>query len=176
MAEIRSTIDLMMERTAGMGLSDEEKKSLHREELEKRAKGIRVRLVETPEGAEKILGDLEDLPHKDRSFVLNRAWNELVDDLSVDSALSKQVEALTKLPPASERASELDELRSALKSSAKEQSKDKQKILTREKKRLSAFGISGSAVIPKITDELLAEGAFADKLEEFKGRLRIDET
>ena len=54
MSEIRSTIDIMMERTRGMSLSEEEKESLRKEELGKRAKGFRIKLLDAASEADDI--------------------------------------------------------------------------------------------------------------------------
>jgi hypothetical protein len=46
MAEIKSTLDLIMERTAELNLSDQEKAELKNEERRRKVKGLAVRLLE----------------------------------------------------------------------------------------------------------------------------------
>ena len=66
MGEIRSTLDLIMDKTRGMSLSQEEKESLHTEELRKRANGFKIRLLDDPSRADEILATLDNEPESDR--------------------------------------------------------------------------------------------------------------
>jgi len=63
LTEIRNTIDLMMERTRGMRLSEEEKHRIQREELEKKARGYALKLMDPSGPNQAALANLiEETP------------------------------------------------------------------------------------------------------------------
>lgn len=171
MAEIRSTIDLMMERTRGMSLSDEEKDKLQREELTKRAKGFRRRLVEGTIEGEEILAILEQETEDVRKTLETALWSELIEFLPADQSILTFLELMERLPQGRAKRSVLEEIRSSLKDLGKMKAKDRKKLASVEKKRLAAFGISGTAVVPKLPDEQTAGSKTAAKMEGFKRRL-----
>ena len=145
MGEIRSTIDLMMERTRGMTLSDDEKKELHLEELKKKASGYRIKLVDSPSEVDQTLALLN--AESDISLLQALLWEELVETLPNDHTANIYVGIMEKLPQANTKAAVLDQVRDLLKSLSKVRAQDQKKVLTREKKRLASFGISGTLVI-----------------------------
>ncbi len=152
MAEIKSTIELMMERTSGMRLSDEEKRKIHEDELMKRARGLTNKLVEGSGRPEDVTALLSEGSQEDRELLESHIWNGLIDTMPRDRSALKHLEILEQLPRAKEKQAELEEARAALKTSEKDRAKDRSKLVTKERKKLASFGISGSAVIPKISD------------------------
>ncbi|MGA8830519.1 MAG: hypothetical protein WB554_02835, partial [Desulfomonilaceae bacterium] len=78
MAEIRSTIDIMMERTRGMALSVQEKERLKNEELQKKAKGYAMRLMDLSGPNQAVLTSLIEETPEDRSVLDKLIWNEVV--------------------------------------------------------------------------------------------------
>ncbi len=155
MSEIRSTIDIMMERTRGMSLSQEEKEQVRREEFKKRARGLRLRLLESPSMTEEILSSLNGESDEDRTLLMSLLREELVETVPLDETAFTHLELLGKLPLAGSHAAVLTEMTAFLKSRMKSRAQDREKILTREKKRLATFGISGTAVMPKLPQEPL---------------------
>ncbi|MEJ2716778.1 MAG: hypothetical protein P8182_06500 [Deltaproteobacteria bacterium] len=172
MGEIRSTIDLMMERTTGMVLSPEEKEKLRLEDLRKKAKGFTLKLLERPTEADEIIAGLGEEPEQDRALLESLVWEEMIDALPADESALKHVELMQKLPQAETAAPLFGEVRALLKSGLKDRSKDRKKILTREKKKLASLGISGTAVVPKIPDESAADSDLAAAVEKLKSDLR----
>ena len=78
------------------------------------------------------------------------------------------------LPAGKAKAPTLHELRTSFKSRLKARGEDRKKVLAREKKKLAAAGISGSAVVPKISKGLGAEQGFEEELGRFKRELLND--
>jgi hypothetical protein len=146
--EIRSTIDLMMERTSGMTLSDDEKEEYYQDELKKKARGYRVKLLDSPTEIDQTLTLLDG--ESDKLLLEAFLWEELVDTLPYDHTANRYLDIMEKLTQANLKAAVLDEVRALLKSSSKVRSQDHKKTLTREKKKLASFGISGAAVLPKM--------------------------
>ena len=174
MSEIRSTIDIMMERTRGMSLSQEEKEQVRREEFKKRARGFRMRLLDSPSMADEILADLDTESNEDRSLLEAILWEELVETLHVDESAFTNLELLGKLPLAVSHAAVLAEMDAFLKSRMKGRALDREKILGRERKKLAAFGISGTAVVPKLPDEPLVPPELLSKWDRWKKLLLED--
>lgn len=175
MGEIKSTLELMMERTKGMGLSEEEKKRLKHEGLEKKAKGYKVKVLSAPETAEFQLQGLEGEPEEDREALQRLIWNSFVDELPVDSSVSDYLEVMEKLPHAKKFESELAGLNEEIKTGAKSQKADKKKILNKERKRLASFGISGEAVIPVMPEASDKFTRLAEVMEDYKKKLKISD-
>ncbi len=172
LGEIRSTIDLMMERTKGMTLSAGEKDEVRREELAKKARGFRVRLLEAPSQADETVASIQNEPEADRSLLESLIWQEMIDTLPADHSALKHLEIIMKLPRAQDRGPLLEETRSAIRSLAKTRSQDRKKQLVRERKRLASLGISGTAVVPKLPKEAPIDPESAARLEKLKDHLR----
>lgn len=171
MGEIRSTLDLIMERTSGMALSEDEKKGIREERISKRAKGFRMRLIESPDTVEEVLQSLGDETEEDRKDLQSLIWNGLVESLTPDKELFGTVTLLEKLPQAGVKGPVLRELRARFTDELKDKSKDRKKILVREQKKLASLGISGTAVVAKMPKESPTDGGLASVLERFKNRL-----
>ncbi len=171
MGEIRSTIDLMMERTKGMTLSVEEQDRLKREKLGKQAKGYRMKLLEFPEGAEQILETIIEAPAEDRELLRQLIWVEMVENLPADGEILKYLDLMERLPQARSKHAIMSELRGAFKTRLKHQVPDRKKMVQREKKKLASLGISGSAVIPKIPQNPPLDPEFFSVLQRCKKEL-----
>jgi len=164
-----------MDKTRGMSLSQEEKDTLHKEELLKRANGFKIRLLDDPSRAAEILAILDSEPESDRLLLHSLLWNAMLETLPADEEILKYLSVMETLPEGEAKATTLHELRASFKSWLKVRGADRKKILAREKKKLAAAGISGSAVVPKIPKGPGAEHGFEGELEKFKKELVRDD-
>lgn len=153
MSEIRSTIDIMMERTRGMGLSDDEKEQIRKESLEKKAKGYALKIHDYPDSTNKIIDDLMTGAPQDVDELKKLVWNSLVEKIENSQNLTTFLERLQKIPFAPSKQSVFDKFRSQLKEGQKEKSKDRKSLIEREKKKLADSGISGTSIVPIISKE-----------------------
>jgi hypothetical protein len=165
LGEIRSTLDLIMDKTRGMSLSQEEKASLHTEELRKRANGFKIRLLDDPARADEIIATLDNEPESDRQVLHSLIWKTMVETLPADEELLKYLPIMEKLPTGQAKAATLHELRASFKSWLKTRGDERKKLIARERKKLASAGISGSAVVPKIPEGSRAEQGFEEELE-----------
>ncbi len=172
MAEIRSTIDIMMERTRGMAMSSEEKEAVRKEDLTKRARGLRMRLVDGHTTLDEAFANLEAESPEDRDMLVSLLWEDLVDSLPVNKGVFTYLDIMEQLPQGETHRQALKTLRSELKNAQKDQGKDQKKIISREKKKLASAGISGSAVVPKLDMEQLAGESWAVAIEDFRKEVR----
>ncbi|MFA6221094.1 MAG: hypothetical protein WC647_02140 [Desulfomonilaceae bacterium] len=170
MTEIRSTIDIMMERTRGMLLSDEEKKRLKNEELQKKAKGYAVKFLEPAGSRQAALSSLNGEPQEYRSLLEKLVWKEIVTKISTEADVNTLFERFEEWPFATSKKSEIESFRTTFKNQVKNKNKDKKTILEREKKKLADAGISGSAVVPKFSKEMETAG-LTELIEQFRNAL-----
>lgn len=172
MGEIRSTIDLMMERTAGMALSSDEKEEYRQEEFRRRARGLKIRLLEDPSQVDVIRSSLGSESDEDRGLLEQLLWEEFVDSISVDQSALKALDVMGELPGGQAHREQLDSLRDQLKTVLKGRTKDRKTLLARERKKLASFGVSGTAVVPKIPADPPPNSELASKIEHIKSQLR----
>jgi hypothetical protein len=171
LTEIKSTIDLIMERTRGMTLSPEEKEQYRREDFRKKAKGSSVRLLENQTAADDVLTAIGSEAPEDQRLLYSLLWEEIVRAMPNDDTAVKNLDILDELPQARTGAELLKRVRDFLNDKVKNQSKDRKGILLREKKKLESFGISGSAVVPKIPTGLGGDSDVASAMDGFKKEL-----
>lgn len=171
MGEILSTIELIMQRTQGMSLSQEEKHSLHREELRKKAKGFFVKLIEHPDSIDDILRSVRNEPPGDSEILTAMIWNEMAVNIPGRKAILKHIDAMEKIPHEEQKGKLLGELKAELNATLKNLSKDMKSLVNGERKKLAAFGISGSAVIPNVSIDSLFETISSDIIVGYKDKL-----
>ena len=178
MAELKSTLELVMERTKNMVETPEERARKKAEELEARARGISLRLCDELIRPEELLRAIEDASDQDPEELRGVLLAVMIDELDLTRPCDDLLEGFKILagPASSEalaRASELtldfEEATGGLIQEAKE------KALA----ELAAQGISGSAVRPKFEASpwyrTAAEDVarnFADRLTRLKADLR----
>jgi hypothetical protein len=169
MAEIKSTLDIIMEKAKKFSVSEEEKKVFKRQELEGKIKGLIQKYVDG-------LVDMERL--KEDIVAIRRGVEETFDQLI-------RQEAIDRIQPGESNAPLLEILSSAVgmdtgpikkllgdfDSNIKQERVRREKVLREE---LRKKGVSGSAVIPnlnadegwRITMSEAAQG-FKEKLKSF---------
>jgi len=97
-AEIKSTLDLVLEKTRDLTLTEEERRNLEREELDKKVQGIVNRYLNNSfpasrlrEEVEGILSKEADLPYELLAKHLMAYFNLDTDNSAIVSALSEVV-------------------------------------------------------------------------------------
>jgi hypothetical protein len=143
-----------MERTRGMKLSTDERDDLKKEEFGKRAKGYRLKLLGDPTKVDEMLSNLGEESPEDRKLLETLIWKEMVENLPANQEILAHLDLMQHLPQSRTKGHALGELRSLFKGGMKTSAEDRKKLVTREKKKLAAMGISGTAVIPKIPKDM----------------------
>lgn len=170
MSEIRSTIDIMMERTRGMLLSDQEKQRLKEEEQVKKAKGYALKLLDPAGPNESGLSSLLNEAPEERAILENLVWKEIVSGISNEAQMTLFLDRFGEWPFANSRKTKIEEFRKTFQNQAKDKNKDKKTILEREKKKLADAGISGSAVVPKFMKDM-ESSSLQDLIQQFRKTL-----
>lgn len=163
MAEIKSTLDLIMEKTAGLTLSREEKAEAESREREKRARGIALRLLEGTLRPRELEAEISRAAGDDRTGFLALVGAELIRAADLGRADGPGLEeALAALFPEREA-----ELRSALREVREEYARETARIEEAEAEKflaeLKRRGIYGSAIRPQV-EAAPDQGSFKEKL------------
>jgi hypothetical protein len=147
MAEIKSTLDLVMEKTKGMTLSAEEKQAQEDERLDRLVEGLWRRVAAAGWSAKEFFVARDETAETDRSEVVRRFRARLIEALEVGDDLPAQVSLLSKFEGVDPGAlAELEDL-AARMGAARGRTQDE--LIEAERAKLAAAGISGSAVVPK---------------------------
>lgn len=172
MSEIRSTIEIMMERTRGMGLSESEKAQIHRDSLQKKARGYALKIHDYSDTANKIIDELYAESPDDLEELKKLVWNLLVQKIEHGQNLTQFLDLIEKLPFAPPQKTVISKFRSELKNAQKDKSKDRKTLMDRERKKLADYGISGSSVVPIISKDTENKG-INEVIDNLKAELTI---
>jgi hypothetical protein len=178
MGEIKSTLDLAMERTKEISISQEEREEIKRKEILQKVTGLSNRYREGRLSLNEIQKEIERMDQKTEKAVREALLSQWIDALSLadeDERLLKGVESL-KNRDVDEVTQKLHHLIIEYQG---EKEKVKQEAKTQSIKALRSEGISGSAVEPNIAGSELWEDElkkldhhYRVKLEEIKDQLR----
>ena len=144
MAEIKSTIDLIMERTKNLSASREERESWHRQEREKHIRGLIQRLLDGSLALDHVKEELDrerkkGQPEDVRAWV-GQALAGHVDPETDNGRLFRIVSELAGTPG--------KRLQDVLQACQAELFAGKTALAERQRGELESAGISGSAVLP----------------------------
>lgn len=145
MAEIKSTMDIIMEKAKKFSVTEEEKQGFRRQDLEGKIKGLVQKTIDGILDSERFRGELAALQAKDKDLVYPILKEELVARLEVEA----NSEALLKMlkntaGPAWES---VRKILADFESKARRQKDSHLKILL---EHLRKGGISGSSVLPNL--------------------------
>ena len=147
MADIKSTIDLVMERTKNMGLSEEEKAQARTEEAQKRSKGIALAVEEKRLAPDDVIKTIDDSDVADKDALKRYTTLELINRLDLEADNQALLDTLPKLvgdrlqsliPMAQDLIAQYQANREQMSQEATGSILD----------QLAAIGITGSALVP----------------------------
>ena len=165
MAEIKSTLDLIMEKTRGLTLSEDEKKALRRGELSKRVKGWVQRYLDDAMTLADLRREFNHLSKDDPASARGLLKEELLACLHPEGDNRKILRAMEEvlgLGTEPVRA-EIDEFLGKVIAGRMARMKGLEESLARQ-------GISGSAVLPNVALDAGWEAFYRERLEEFRRR------
>ena len=144
MAEIKSTIDLIMERTKNLSASAEEREAYQRQEREKHIRGLIQRLFDYNLTLDDVKDELEKEKKNARAAetmeCLKGALASHVDPGTDNERLFRIVNELVGTPE--------ERLRETLRACQAEWFAGHTTLMERQKRELESKGVSGSAVLP----------------------------
>ena len=144
MAEIKSTIDLIMERTKNLSASPEEREAYQRQEREKHIRGLIQKLFDYNQTLDDVRAELEKEKTNGRAAEamesLKGALASHVDPETDNERLFRIVNELLGTPE--------ERLRETLRACQAEWFAGHTALMERQKRELESRGVSGSAVLP----------------------------
>jgi hypothetical protein len=148
MAEIKSTLDIIMEKTRHLVLSPEEKQQLELDEHLRKIQGYPQKYLDDGWHLDHLLEEIASLPDQYRALTTQELTKRLVTEVSFDAKGHKCLQALEQLAD--------DEHRSkvtALRRLIERYDASQRKLLSSQTKdlttQLAALGISGNAVVAR---------------------------
>jgi len=176
-AEIKSTLELAMERTKHFTFSEKEKEEMKQKEVLQKATSLFYRYREGHLSSKEVLKEIEKLEEDARSTVKRLLLSQCIDALSLDDEEGRIFEVVESLKERS-----LPEIRQRFSQVLSQYKTDKEKMREKTRiQRMEAFkkeGIYGSAVEPKVEgSELWKEETgrlnqvYGTRLEEIKQQL-----
>ena len=143
MAEIKSTLDIIMEKTKNLTMTEEEKEELHRTELAEKAKGWVQKYMANLIKQEKLKSELKKEGKDKYSELQEILKNELLERLEPDGDNVKIFQLIKGILDIKK-----DPFVKIINEFQKEVASEKSKSLENMKKLLMKRRVFGSAVIP----------------------------
>jgi hypothetical protein len=169
MGEIKSTLDIIMEKTKGLTLTEEEKQSFKEQELTGKVRGLVQRTLGGSVSRERFEEELAALARRgvDPVTVKRGLIKECIQEIRLgedNEAVLKMLEILPGI--------DLAALRTVLAESEKELLTRREAQEKRLMMRLREKGISGSAVVPNLDADREWEPVLAKLKEDLRSALR----
>ena len=151
MAEIKSTLELALERTRKLSISQKEKDEIKRKETEQKAAGIFHRYMDNTLSLNELLREVERMEEKARSAVRELLLSRWIDAVSLEADPEKLLRGVESLKGQSvdEIRRTLEVLRSELERRGREA---EQKMEIQLAEALRKEGIHGTAVVPRVRE------------------------
>jgi hypothetical protein len=178
-AEIKSTLELAMERTKKFAISEKEKEEIKQKEVFQKATSLFHRYREGHLPLNDILKEIEKMEQKTAATVKELLLSQWIDAISLDDddeRIFKGIESLKgrSIEEVKQRFHQL------LSKHQDEKERVKQKLRVEFTEALRKEGIYGSAVEPKLEGSELwkkekekLDHSYKIKLEEIKQQLRV---
>lgn len=161
MGEIRSTLDIIMEKAKGMEVTDEDKAAFMRREVEGKIRGLLQRYLEGIVTEERLQSEIEALGDDRHGVAMEALRRECLERMVLDGDNRALLDILAHV--AGFDTTPVEELLLQYRQ-GREKTRNKREAVLRE--RLKDKGISGSAVV----SNLAADPEWIDYLAEEKDR------
>ena len=145
MGEIKSTIDLVLEKTRGLTLSSEDKEKIAQEELEKKIQGLISRYLDQLIPMSRLTEEMKKMADTEKDLSVRLVKIHLLAHLDLDRDNSRILSALQEV--AGVDTASLVALQEEYRSEKEEAKKD---ITEKGLAGLRERGIAGSAVVPNL--------------------------
>jgi hypothetical protein len=178
MAEIKSTLELAMERTKKFTISEKEKEEIKQKEVLQKATGLFHRYREGHLPLNEILREIERMDEKAGPMVKEILLSQWIDALSLDEEEERLLRGIEAL-----KGKEIDEVKEKFHHLSSQYQKEKEKIKEEMRVQLTEAlrkdNIYGSAVEPRLEGTQLLinqlerlDQVYDVKLEEIKEKLK----
>ena len=178
MAEIKSTLELALERTKKMTISEKEKEELKQKEFSEKAKSLFYRYRDGHAPLNEIQREIERMDEKTSAGTRKFLLSQWIDALSLKDEDERLVKAIEWLKNG--RMEEIPkQFRRLLSQYREEMERVKHEVRARLAEDLKKEGIEGSAIEPNVEESPLwrethekLDRLYGAKLEEIRKQLR----
>ena len=163
MGEIRSTLDIIMEKTKGLTMSDEEKRALREREISGRIKGLVQRYRDSLLALDRLKVEMGHLQERDKDAADRLMREELFmrfEPENENDGLLRVLEEIFKVD-----AEPIRQRFSDLKAELEEDRSSYERVLL---ERLKKRGISGSALMPNVVADRDWQALVSRKIQKAK--------
>jgi hypothetical protein len=145
MGEIKSTLDIIMEKTKGLTVTKEEKERFRKKEVEGKVRGLLQRFLDGFTDSERLKNEIGDPGDKDYGMIGETLLRECMDRMAPGADNTKLFDVLENtlgldIAP-------IQKILRTYNRDLEQQRMDRQQVI---QKKLEDSGISGTAVIPNI--------------------------
>jgi len=168
MADIRSTLDIIMERTKNMTMSDEERAEFQRQTLTGKIKGWVQKYLDGVIGVKEIKSEIDSESSKALSEIEKILKNELVGRLDPDSDNEKIFQLLKEVLHMN-----IDPLEQVIGKFYEDVIIEKARKIRSLRQALEERHISGSAVVPNVDQDASWQTLYEKSIGECKKQLSI---
>ena len=168
MSEIKSTLDLIMERTKDLTLSDDEKREIEQKEERERLRGLIQRSMDGTLAPAEFDRELTAAIEKDPDFTKDALRTETIERLDPDQDNDRLLDILDQYVGV--RKDVCTEKLDRFRSRAAAERKRREEPL---RDGLAAAGIRGNAVIPNIGKDPQWQSWYAEADDQLKRELRL---
>ncbi|MDO9529822.1 MAG: hypothetical protein Q7J27_11800 [Syntrophales bacterium] len=167
MGEIKSTLDIIMEKTKNLTMTEAEKEDLRRTELAAKVKGWVLKYIDNRINQETLKSELTKEGQDNHSTLLKLLKKELLESLQMDDDNVKTLELMKDILNIKK-----DPFVNIIKDFQKEAAFEKSKRLGNIKNLLTKRRVFGSAVIPNLTLDESWDTYYQELEAEYKKRLQ----
>jgi len=167
MAEIKSTLDIIMEKTKDLTISDEEKKEFQKKETEGKVRGFLQKFLDGLIDLDRLKMEVANLGEKRQPIAREALIHECLGRIELEADNKPLLDVLENA--AGLETGSIRKVLSKYSQDLEEARRNQEKVLMR---RLEETGISGTAVIPNIQ----ADREWIQYVSELKKRVREEMT
>lgn len=164
MAEIKSTLDIVMEKTKNMTQTDDDRASQKRKDRKNQAKSLMLKIVDGMLVLERLDDQIKEVAGEDAPAVRAALYEILLENVAIDHDNSVLIEAINILSPDSDDI--IEKIGAVLQEYNHGLSGLMDSFGDRAREALHKKGISGPAIQPKVE----SDPAFGSAREELKER------
>ena len=163
MAEIKSTLDIIMEKTKDLTMTEGEKEAIRKTEIEGKVRGLLRKFIDGLIKPERIRKEIASLGPEQQLMANEALTKECLGRMEPGGGNEKFLEALEYVTGADTKP-----LRQILSEFQEKKEKERRAREGVIRERLHQAGISGTAVIPNIS----ADSEWTRYLSEIRGELK----
>jgi hypothetical protein len=178
MAEIKSTLELALERTKKIAISEKEKEEIRQKKLMEKAQGLFHRYREGHAPLSELQKEIERMDEKTSAAVRDFLLSQWIDALSLKAEDERLIKGIQWLKNGRLEGTPQG-FRQLSSQYRQEMEKIRQETRTQLVEALKSDGITGSAIEPNVEGDLLWKEAvekldhlYGGKLEEIRKHLR----